>query len=68
MIVADEDGVVVIPAAHVESVATEGLEQEQFEAWVVREIENGAELPGLYPPNDATKARYQAARLAKFGA
>jgi regulator of RNase E activity RraA len=63
MIVADEDGVVVIPAAHVQSVATDGLEQERFETWVVREVETGAELPGLYPPNDATRARYQAARL-----
>src|SRR5207302_11357520 len=54
VIVADDDGAVVIPAALVEQVAKEGPEQERFEAWVVREIENGAKLPGLYPPNEAT--------------
>jgi hypothetical protein len=25
------------------------------------EVEKGASLPGLYPPNDENKARYQAA-------
>jgi regulator of RNase E activity RraA len=60
IVVADGDGVVVIPAADAESVAHEGLEQEEFEAWVVGEVEKGVELPGLYPPSEATKARYQA--------
>ena len=60
IIVADGDGAVVIPAALVEQVAKEGPEQERFEAWVVQEVENGATLPGLYPPNAETKARYEA--------
>jgi len=51
---------VVIPAALVEEVAKLGVEQERFEAWVVAEVENGEKLPGLYPPNEATKARYEA--------
>src|SRR5262252_1690155 len=46
VIVADADGAVVIPAALVGQVAKEGPEQERFEAWVVREVENGAKLPG----------------------
>src|SRR5438128_1977581 len=62
VIVADDDGGVVIPAALVEPVAKEGPEQERFEAWVVREVENGAKLPGLYPPNEATRARYEKER------
>jgi regulator of RNase E activity RraA len=62
VIVADDDGAVVIPAALVEQVAKEGPEQERFEAWVVREVENGAKLPGLYPPNEATRARYEKER------
>src|SRR5215471_6531126 len=61
VIVADGDGAVVIPAALVEDVAKLGPEQEQFEAWVVSEVEQGEKLPGLYPPNDQTRARYQAA-------
>jgi len=60
MIVADGDGAVVIPSALAEAVADEGADQEQFEAWVLREVERGAQLPGLYPPDEATKARYAA--------
>jgi regulator of RNase E activity RraA len=60
MIVADGDGAVVIPSALAEAVATEGADQEHFEAWVLREVEAGAQLPGLYPPDQATKARYAA--------
>jgi regulator of RNase E activity RraA len=60
VIVADGDGAVVIPKALVEEVAKLGPEQERFEAWVVAEVEKGAKLPGLYPPDEATRARYQA--------
>jgi regulator of RNase E activity RraA len=60
MIVADGDGAVVIPSALAEAVAAEGADQEQFETWVLREVEGGAQLPGLYPPDQATKARYAA--------
>ena len=60
MIVADADGAVVIPAALAEAVAAEGTEQEQFETWVLRQVEQGAQLPGLYPPDQDTKARYAA--------
>jgi len=62
VIVADEDGAVVIPAALVEHVVAAGPEQERFEAWVVEEVAGGAALPGLYPPSAETKARYEAAR------
>lgn len=58
MIVADGDGAVVVPAALAEAVAIAAMEQERFEAWVVEEVERGAKLPGLYPPDEATKARY----------
>ena len=60
VVVADRDGAVVIPAALVEEVATLGPEQERLEAWIMREVENGRTLPGLYPPNAETKARYEA--------
>jgi hypothetical protein len=38
------------------------VEQERLEAWVMREVERGVPLPGLYPPNAETKARYEAER------
>ena len=65
LIVADGDGVVVVPAKSAGRVAEEALKQEEFEAWVLQQVENGAELPGLYPPDDATTARYQTERLGK---
>lgn len=59
IVVADADGAVIIPQAIADEVALLGEEQERFEVWVVNEVENGVSLPGLYPPNDATKARYE---------
>jgi regulator of RNase E activity RraA len=60
VIVADDDGAVVIPAALAAEVAAAGTEQERMEAWILREVEHGAALPGLYPMNADTKARYEA--------
>ena len=60
IVVADGDGAVVIPAAYVEEVAKAGPEQEMLELWLMREVEKGVPLPGLYPPNAETKARYEA--------
>ena len=37
-------------------------EQERMEAWIVNEVKNGAALPGLYPMNAETKARYAASQ------
>jgi regulator of RNase E activity RraA len=65
VIVADDDGVVVVPQALVEFVAREGAEHELYESWVVNEVENGVKLPGLYPPNDDAKARYAAWRKSR---
>lgn len=58
-IVADDDGAVVIPAAQLEYVLAEGLEQERLETWIMHEVEEGRALPGLYPPDDDTQKRYQ---------
>jgi regulator of RNase E activity RraA len=60
IIVADEDGVVVIPQNLVDFVAQEGTEHERMETYIVSEVEKGAALPGLYPMNEETKARYEA--------
>ncbi len=60
VIVADGDGAVVIPAALVEDVAKAAVDQEQLELWIMREVEKGVPLPGLYPPNAETKARFEA--------
>jgi regulator of RNase E activity RraA len=64
-IVADGDGAVVIPQALLAEVAEAAEEQERLEGWIMGEVEKGLPLPGLYPPNAETKARYEAERKGK---
>lgn len=61
-IVVDDDGAVVIPRALIDSVVEAAVEQEKLEAWIVDEVRAGVPLPGLYPANAETKARYDAFR------
>ncbi len=61
VIVADADGAVVVPADLLDDVVTAAAEQERLEAWIMKEVERGAALPGLYPPNADTLARYRGA-------
>jgi regulator of RNase E activity RraA len=63
VIVADQDGAVVIPTALVEEVAVLADEQERLEDWIIGEVRGGASLPGLYPPNAENRARYEAAKV-----
>jgi len=65
IIVADDDGAVVIPAALLDEVIEAAGEQEKLEAWIIGEVRSGHPLPGLYPANAETKARYQAFRAAQ---
>jgi regulator of RNase E activity RraA len=58
IIVADRDGAVVVPAALLGEVLAEAPEQERTEGWIVSEVERGEKLPGLYPMNEETRARY----------
>jgi regulator of RNase E activity RraA len=60
LIVADQDGAVVIPAAMVADVVALAIEQERLEGWIMEEIKRGVPLPGLYPANAETQARYEA--------
>ncbi len=59
VIVCDDDGAVVIPQNLVAFVADEGVEHERMEGFIVAEVERGAKLPGLYPMNGETRARYE---------
>ena len=68
LIVADDDGAVVIPAALIDDIVTPALEQEALEAWIMQEVARGAPLVGLYPPNAETRARYEAERATDAGA
>ena len=59
LVVADDDGAVLIPAALIEDVVRVAPEQERMETWIMDEISNGAKLPGLYPPNEENLKRYK---------
>jgi regulator of RNase E activity RraA len=60
VVVVDEDGAVLIPQAFVAEIVAGAPEQERLEGWIMAEVEKGASLPGLYPPNAENKARYEA--------
>jgi regulator of RNase E activity RraA len=61
VVVTDDDGAVLIPAALLDEIVATAPEQERLEGWIMGEVEKGAALPGLYPPNAENKARYEAA-------
>src|SRR5260221_4092795 len=65
VIVVDRDGAVLIPAALLDDVIAASVEQERLENWVMSEVEAGAALPGLYPPNEANRARYEAVDVSR---
>lgn len=60
VIVADQDGAVLIPQGMLEEVCASAAEQERQETWIMSQVQAGAALPGLYPPNAENQARYQA--------
>src|SRR5579863_2568619 len=62
VVVVDQDGGVVIPQALLDGVVAQAVEQEHMETWIMAEVNKGAALPGLYPPNADNKARYAAWR------
>lgn len=62
VIVVDDDGAVLIPKALLEEIVVVAAEQERLENWIMRQVQEGATLPGLYPPDAQNKARYEAER------
>jgi regulator of RNase E activity RraA len=65
VVVVDDDGAVLIPQALVAEIVAAAPEQERLESWIMGEVEKGAALPGLYPPNAENKARYEASKGVK---
>ncbi|MCO4054704.1 MAG: ribonuclease activity regulator RraA [Bosea sp.] len=62
VVVVDDDGAVLIPQALLDDVLKLAPEQERMEAWIMDEVARGVPLPGLYPMNAETKARYEASK------
>jgi regulator of RNase E activity RraA len=60
VVVVDQDGAVLVPAAMLDDVIADAVEQERLEGWIMKRVEAGDALPGLYPPNAENQARYKA--------
>jgi len=65
IVVADVDGVVIVPREMAEEVARDATEQEQLEIFISQRIEEGRPLRGTYPPNEETLAAYAQWRAQK---
>ena len=60
IVVADVDGVVIVPHEMAEEVARDAAEQELMEVFITERIAEGRPLRGTYPPNEETLAAYAA--------
>ena len=58
VIVADADGVIVIPRHVAPEIAGPALEQERLESYLHTRVHAGEALWGVYPPNEQTLAEY----------
>lgn len=65
IVVADDDGAIVIPQALVSEVAEIAAAQELLEAWILHQVQSGQPLTGLYPMNQENEERYR--RSAQAG-
>src|SRR5215210_629063 len=59
VLVADRDGIIVVPRSWAADLAEPALEQEKLEAYVATKIRAGLPLAGNYPPGEETKAEYK---------
>lgn len=59
VLVGDGDGVIVIPRHLADEIARDAAAQEQAEEFVLRKIEAGSSIVGVYPMNEETEAEYR---------
>lgn len=62
LVVGDEDGVIVVPAALVDEVLDEAERQESHDQWIAARVVEGASIDGLFPMNAQWRARYESDR------
>ncbi|MCE4536356.1 ribonuclease activity regulator RraA [Pelomonas sp. P7] len=67
VVVGDAEGVVVLPAAMADEIASEAVEMTVFEDFVQEQVLAGRSVPGLYPPTDPDVAGLFAAWRAGKG-
>jgi regulator of RNase E activity RraA len=59
IVVGDADGVVVIPRDIASEIAQAAVEQERFDQFALEQLRSGRAVFGLYPPDEAMRARYE---------
>jgi regulator of RNase E activity RraA len=59
IIVADSDGILVIPPAIAQEVVEDCITQEQEETFIFEMVQQGNSVDGLYPMNAEWQARYE---------
>jgi regulator of RNase E activity RraA len=60
IVVGDGEAVVVIPAHLANEIAEEAASMTLFEDWVEARVQEGRSTFGLYPPDEATRAEFEA--------
>jgi regulator of RNase E activity RraA len=65
ILVGDNEGVVVIPAALASEVTEEAVEQTVFEDFVEEQVKAGRSIFGIYPPDAAAEAEFAVWRREK---
>jgi regulator of RNase E activity RraA len=65
ILVGDNEGVTVIPAAIADDVANEAFEQTVFEDFVQEKVNEGRGIFGLYPPGPEAREEFARWRAAK---
>lgn len=59
IIVADSDGILVIPPALADELADDSIAQEREETFITEMVEQGNSVDGLYPLNAEWRAKYE---------
>ncbi|BCW72623.1 fumarylacetoacetate hydrolase family protein [Arthrobacter sp. NicSoilB8] len=59
IIVADADGILVIPPALADELADDSIAQEREETFIAEMVQQGHSVDGLYPLNAAWRTRYE---------
>lgn len=62
IVIADDDGVCVVPQARAEELARICVEHEELEIWLRNRLAAGESIVGLYPPSDAVREEFRRQR------
>jgi regulator of RNase E activity RraA len=59
IVVADDDGVCIVPRERAEELARICVEHEELEVWLRNRLAGGESIVGVYPPSDAVREEFR---------